>query len=363
MDLPETLLVKALHGEQLQFQVLCNTRAGHYHLLRDAGIPVQHFVCRSRIDRTAIKYMHELLSADEFDLIHAFTSRLLSVVLLATRGWKDAPRIIAYRGGTKNVSRYSLLSRLTYLNRRVSAINCVCDAVRDYLLSQGVPAEKLRRIYKGHRPEWYQMTSEPPARALFNIPADAFIVGCVANMRPNKGIDVLLQAALQLADEPFFFLVVGDVRDKRVQKLANDPRLRERVCLTGLRNDVSEISRLFDVFVQPTKDSEGLPKAVLEAMCLEIPPVVTRIGGMIEIVRHERDGLVVNPNDPTALALAFRRLREDETLRLRLAKASRQRIETAFHFDQSVAETRKLYEQVAGGVPGSELTIANALSR
>ena len=80
-------------------------------------------------------------------------------------------------------------------------------------------------------------------------------------------------------------------------------------------------------------DDEGMPRAMMEAMSMGLPAVVTGIAGNAEVVRDRQDGLVVGYGEVDAAAAALRRLLDDQGVRERLGKSARQRIQDEFSFE------------------------------
>ena len=180
----------------------------------------------------------------------------------------------------------------------------------------------------------------------FDIPAGAFVVGTVATMRPVKGIDLLLRAAIECAGlADVYWLLVGPVVDERVNELAADPRISPRVRLVGRREDAAELTSGMDVFVMPSR-AEALCQALLEAMTQGAAPVVSDAGGMKEVVRHEVDGLVVPREDVPALAAAIRRLHADRPLVAQLAASAQARVAAEFTAERMADRTLGIYRRV-----------------
>jgi L-malate glycosyltransferase len=122
----------------------------------------------------------------------------------------------------------------------------------------------------------------------------------------------------------------------------------EVVRFLGRRSDVDLLLSAADFFVLPS-DIEGLPMSVLEAMAHGLPVVASRVGGIPELLEHDRQGLLVPPGDAPALAEAIVRVVSDAGLRRRLGDAGRQRAITEFSLDATTERYQQLYERALGG--------------
>ena len=135
------------------------------------------------------------------------------------------------------------------------------------------------------------------------------------------------------------------------RQIGNHPHVH----FLGFRPDAARLAGACDVAVMPSIEREGLPKAILESMALGIPPVVTDVGGLPELVEDGKCGYVVPPRDAEALRDALRALAQNAELRRRFGAAARARIEGPFNFRHTAEKTlalyRRLLESPAGTVP------------
>jgi glycosyltransferase involved in cell wall biosynthesis len=205
-------------------------------------------------------------------------------------------------------------------------------------LHHGVEIDRLRAQAE---------TEGPDIRAELGIPGDAPLVSVVANLKPHKGFDVLLRAARLVVDDlpgsHFLLAGVGELEERLRLEIARSG-LSDHVHMLGFRQDVPRILHASNVFALASRQ-EGLPVALLEAMALGVPPVVTSVGGCPEVVTDGVDGRLVPPGDPRSLATAVAGLLDDPELARRLSRAAASRAET---FDLSVAAHRveDLYAEV-----------------
>lgn len=223
---------------------------------------------------------------------------------------------------------------------------CVSRAVEDYMLSMGISQERLALVYKGHDIAWYE--SDALDRAEFGIPKDAFVVGCTAVMRGVKGVDDLLAAVTMLLQEipNLHLLLIGSVKDPEIQAHIDAFPRKDRLHLLGFRDDATRLQRLADVTVMASKSREGLPKSIIEAMAQGVPPIVTAVGGMPELVGHGSAGLMVEPMNPASLASGIRTLHNNAHYRQSLGIAARQRISEAFNINDSISRVEKIFSKL-----------------
>lgn len=300
----------------------------------------------SKLSLTAIKQIRAELKRGQYDLVHAFQGKTISAMLIAAIGIKV--KTVAYRGQTGNIFRHDPSSYLTMLSPRLDAITCVAKAIEDDLRlrvwNQNKP--NITTIYKGHNVEWYQRT--PKDRAEMGIPEDAFVLGFSANVRPRKGIHVLIEAANYLPkDANIHILLMGHGTDgEEIRKLCDETHLGAQLHTLGFRRDIIELTSMCDATTLPTTKREGFSRSIVESQSMEIPAVVSDTGGNAEIVADGETGYVVPPSDAKALAEAIEKLYSDRELCRQFGKNARQRIATHFNHDLTVERYMAFYREL-----------------
>ena len=350
-DRPESELFIGLKRAGFDVDVMCNPKGRNYQRLMDEGMVAQPMALKNRFDKEGIAAIREQLSKKNYDVIHAYNPRALACGLTASKG--TGIKIVAYRGVIGNISFLNPESWITFLHPRVSKIVCVADAIKDYLASlkflwMRIPDSKLQRIYKGHDVSWYQ--AEPADLREFGVQNEDFVVCCTGRNTPRKGFDDLIRAMEELSsDVKVHLLLVGDVdKNEAIRALAAQSPASDRIHFTGFRTDAPSLAAASDIFVLPSKEREGLPRAVIESMVYGVAPVVTRVGGMPELVENGVSGLVVPPSNSSELAGAIERLYRDNEFRAKLGQAARERIAGQFHTSETVRETGELYKSLVG---------------
>lgn len=316
------------------------------------GLLVLPYELRSKLSTKAARGVRRAIAETTPDIVQTYGSRPLAHTVLAMAGMKRRPMLVTYRGVTSVPSRLRLEDWLTYLAPTVDAHACESQASMDGLLRGGVPRERCFITYNClTRPP--QPPASRDALTELGVPAGAFVVAMVANFRRVKGGDVLLEAARRCADLPgLHFLLLGEVRDKRLAQLAADPEIAPRVTLGGFRRDAMDLAAAADLFVMPSR-AEALCVALLEAMSLGVCPVVSDAGGMKEAVRDGVDGVIFPKESPTALAGVIRSLYRDEPRRTAYGDSARERF-TAMFSGSAVAERfAAAYHRLADDAPST----------
>ncbi len=334
-DRSESAIWNGLHKRGIEVNATCSPAAPQYKTLIKSDFPVMPLLVRTRLDLRAASILRKKIKTFDPDIIYAPTNRTLSASLFASGGTRT--KVFGYRGTIGHLSYLDPAAWLTYLHPRLRHIVCVSMAVERYLREEmRMPAGRVTTIYKGHDPAWY--SNQPNADlTLFNIPANAYTVAFAGNMRPVKGVDVLLRSLRLLPpDSPLHLLLIGDIRDKKVLSLSKEPNIASRAHFTGYRTDAPALINASDAFVMPSVEREGLPRAVFEAMALEKPVIVSDVGGMPEQILHNQTGLVIPPSNEKALAEAMTKLAADPDRASQLGKAGYNRLNENFHISRTI---------------------------
>lgn len=192
-------------------------------------------------------------------------------------------------------------------------------------------------------------------RARLGLPAEALIVTYAGRLLSGKGLETLLEAFLEARTRcaELQLLLVGSGAG---QALSIEARLRERaaaagplagVHFAGRSDDVAAHLRASDVFVLPSV-FEALGLSLVEAAASGLACVGTRTGGIVDVIEHERSGLLVEPGDAAGLAAALLRLAADATLRGALGGAARARARERFDEAEQARRYQALFAELHG---------------
>lgn len=343
---PEAEMVLRLKQAGVHVDLMSAGDGPYADTFREHGIHIYPFRSRKKFSRQEIRYIRKTLQQGRYDVVHAFNNRVVPNTVLAA--WDLPVRVVTYRGYTGHLVWYKPTAWLSHLNPQVSRITCVSEGVTRQVRRQLLfNRDKAVTIYKGHDPQWYSDV-KPYTRKELGLPEDAFVVGCVANARPMKGIPYLIKASWHLGHHPnIHFMLIGKNMDSRrhTDLIARSP-LRQHFHLPGFQRDVLNHLAACDVMVLPSIRGEGLSKVTIEAMSTGMPVIATDVGGNAELVLHKKTGWLVPRKSPEKIAEGIEYLHNNPQSAREMGQKGRQHIRENFHIDQTVQQMKDLYENL-----------------
>lgn len=170
------------------------------------------------------------------------------------------------------------------------------------------------------------------------------IVTCICRFRPEKGHEVLLKAWQEVLkrNSDSFLLLVGDGETllERKQDTAM-LGIAKKIKFTGKVFNVQDYLHVSNIFVLPSR-REGLSNALLEAMATGLPCIASNVGGNVELISHEKNGLLFESGNSKQLARRILRLLDDKELAQRLGEKAQSTVSESF----SIEHTANCYIQL-----------------
>jgi glycosyltransferase involved in cell wall biosynthesis len=235
--------------------------------------------------------------------------------------------------------------------RFTAAIVVVGSPNRDAGLALGIGRrEQYRLIRSGIEITAYRDVeiARDQARGRLGLPCESFVIGSVGRLGEQKAPLDLLRAFVPLANaRPEARLVyVGDGPQRReLEAAVEEHGLTDRVHFAGLRRDVPELLRAFDVFALASR-WEGLPRVFPQAMAAGLPIVATKVDGAPDAITPGENGWLVEVGDTAAMADRLHALASDPEAARRMGAAGRERVEE-FSAQRMVHALSELYSQLA----------------
>jgi glycosyltransferase involved in cell wall biosynthesis len=289
--------------------------------------------------------MARRLRAEHVQIVHGYLymGNILGVLAGALAG---TPIRLAAKRSLDRYPRPVQLHATRFANRFAHRIMCNAEAVRRFVQQEERPDPRKLAVI----PNGISLATERPApQRPAGVRADTRLVGTIGRLTWKKAYDDLLQAARRVCavrqDVEFVMIGDGPLRGQLEQQ-ARELGIRDRVHFLGEIQDAPALLAGFDVFVL-SSIIEGMPNVLLEALAAERPAIVTRAGGMPEIVTHEKTGLLASPARPDELATGILRLLADPDEARCLGRAGRHMVEQRFSSTAMIASFERLYDELA----------------
>ncbi len=290
----------------------------------------------------------KLLVKHQIQIVHTHGSQDSWTASIAGRLSSLRPVIIRTRHKSTPVSvsfRHDVLYR--YLPHAVSTTG---KAVRQQLIDRNrLNPDAVFSIPTGVDMQRFRPgVSNIELRKCLGIQGEQPVIGTVSFLRPEKGLDVLIDAVSLLQKEfPKVCCVIvgtGNEHEKLLARICQK-KLDERVILPGFREDIPELLSTMDVFVLPSLE-EGMPQSLLQAMAMERAVVASSVGGVPEVIRDGQTGFLVSSKDPTALAEKVGMLLRDPEQRKAFGMGGRQAITDDYSLEAMLQKTERLYSHL-----------------
>jgi glycosyltransferase involved in cell wall biosynthesis len=333
--------------------------------IRSGGTPVHPLGASRSADLTWLGRLRSLVVAGRFDVVHfhlPYTAGL-GRLAVATVPRAERPAVVYTEHSLWNLA--AVITKA--INRagigRDQSLIVVSQAAHDALppALQG----RARVIVHGvSRSQADELTADrdrirTEVRAELGVPDGELLVLTVANIRPEKGYDVLLETTRILAEREVPVRVAavgGGPMEDEIRERHRALGLGDRLQLLGQRHDVLRLMAAADIYVLASHQ-EGMPVTLMEATSMGLPIVATSVGGVPQVVTDGIEGLIVPPGDPEQLADALQRVAADPVLRDRLGRAAREK-SAMFDVTGSSREIEGIYREITDNRPGRRTSIA-----
>lgn len=248
--------------------------------------------------------------------------------------------------------KYIVMTKLEmFVYRFFPKIVCVSDAIKKVLIERGINDKNLAVIENGIAIDSEPSKDEKFIRSLkekISIPDNIFIVINVGRLCEQKAQVNIINTAerFKRMKIKILFLIVGNGElESQLKELIGMKKLENEVRLLGFRENVCDIMKIANLFFLPSLD-EGLPISLLEAMASKLPVVVTGVGAIPNVVRHEQEGLIVKINDIDDMCSAILRIKENEDVAEKFSKNGYERVRLFYSSESMFKKYEKIYAKL-----------------
>ena len=316
-------------------------------------------------DLLAIRELYELLKEIRPDIFHLNSSKA-GVLGSFAAGLLGLKRVVFTAHGFAFLEPGSWPRRQVYFWAEKLAtlfrkkIICVSDYDRQAAIRAGLcPPEKLVTIHNGTDPSTPSAKADSAQGIISLVPelarppkpgegwVEGLTIGTIANLYATKGLKYLVETAKRVVAKfpAARFVVIGEGREReKLESQISSLKLKDQFFLVGEKKDAARYLSSFDIFVLPSL-KEGFPYTILEAMRAGLPIVATAVGGIPEAISSGREGLLVRPREPQALAEAILRLLRNPELAATLGRNAREKVKQ-FSLQRMLQKTEEVYREV-----------------
>lgn len=351
-------LVKGLTKYGFDVEAACPSDSSVFNELNGLGIKTHpiHIVgpISPREDLLCINQLKRIISGGEFELLHfhgakaGMVGRIAAVLADCKNTVLTVHNFIVYR-------EVPWMKKLIFhfgeraLSRTTSKIITVSSALKDDLVRNfKIPEAKIVPIYNGIDIEQYLKTQNKYiAKKQYGINPDKPVIGTIARMAPQKGLEYLIKATPEICEERDVEIVIaGDGPEMPFLKdLSKSLGMDKNILFTGYIDNIPDFLSCLDIFVVPSI-AEGLSITTIEAMTAGLPVVASNTGGLPELVRHGETGLLVEPRNPKSIADAVLKLLDDPDKREKMGYLGRNHAAVQFSTKTMIDKTCEVYSEI-----------------
>jgi len=345
-------IINKLPMDKYRTIVACMPGGIFQEKINESKVNLEPVDMRNRFNPVVFRRLANLMKREKIDIVHSQGARADFFARVAGK-IAGVPHILCtiampvegFDIGPFRKTIYRFMDRLS--ERYVERFIVVSDSLKRTLIEgRGINAYRVVRIYNGIETDQYNPSSKDTAlRTKWGIPTTNPLIGAIGRLVWQKGFEFLIKAIpeiVQVTPNARFLLVGDGPLRPYLEGLAQDLNVYEKVIFTGFRSDIQRLLSTVDILAAPSL-LEGFPMITLEAMAMARPIVATKIQGITEQIMDGKEGILVPPQNPGALARALLRLIKDRELGARLGKAARSKIECCFSIDKMVRETEQVY--------------------
>jgi len=307
--------------------------------VKSAGIPVWDLNLKYKYDFRGILKIITLIKKKKYNIIHVHLfpanifAALASLFLTKKIKWIFSEHNIYNR--RRSFKIFKIIDSFTY--SRYLNIICVSKQVQSTLLTWMPSVKRKTKVIPN---------AVPVPKFLSSNSLKIYDILFVGRLTDAKGVDILLKAVKILKDKYDKNLKIAIIGDgplkENLNNLAVELGVNGEVKFLGVRKDIEELMISSKIFLLPSR-WEGLPMVILEAMSRGMSIIASGVGGIPEVMENGKEGILISPEDPEALAQAINDLLENEELQEKLSQAAYKKVRENYSIEAYSANMLDFY--------------------
>lgn len=356
-------LATNLPKDQFEVKVVCGEGEELPDQLQEAGIEVIKISSLAREIKTTnefrvCKELISILRKEKPDILHLNSSKIGGLGSVAGRiastlekDYKSKIIFTAHNWGFNDIGRSFSAKLFFYLSHWVTIllcdhVICVAQKIKQDVSWMPFVKEKLRVVHNGLA-SFKTIGKKEAMLFLIGEETKKTIIFSIAELHPNKGLDVALRAITLLPTEyrqKIIYCIIGSGEEElNLKNMAQNMGILEQVRFLGLVLDAKKYLEGANIFLLPSRN-EAFPYVILEAGFVNLPIIATSVGGIPEVVKDMRSGILVHPRNPREIAEAILYMLDHKDKRKEFAAEMKKEITNSFSFEKMLSETLKIYE-------------------
>ena len=287
----------------------------------------------------SIRSLTKIIEIEKIEIVHA-RSRVPALIAFFVSRKTHVPFVTTCHGF---YSKHFLSRVMGWGKLVIVASHIIGKRMRDDF---GVPHHKIRLIHRGVNLEEFKWKPLESERLKKDI-----VIGMIGRITPIKGHALFLKAMARVTRvfPNIKIRIIGDASKPQYKEellmLTRRLGLTHAVEFLGTRYDIPELLGKMSILTAPSVGEEAFGRVVIEAGACGVPVIATRMGGLIDIIENEKDGLLVPPDDPASLAEAVIRLLKDPEFAQQLMVSLRKKVEKEFNLELMFQKTLEVYKE------------------
>lgn len=349
-------LVEELDKSIFEPVVLSFTAGPMIDRLKAMGIKTYVVHTEKPFDVTKWQQVKQILIDEQIELVHAHGTRANSNVFWAASQLK-LPVVYTVHGWSFHpdqnpLVRFVRVKSEKFLAQRANVTICVSDnnqrdALKEFKLPNSIVIKYGINLKKFNPQNTFK-----DVRAEYGIDDHTTVVGYIARITVQKDPFTLMKAIAKVPQAlNVKFLVIGDGDLKpNMLKLAKELGIESRIIFSNFRQDVPDVLNAIDIYCLPSL-WEGLPIGLLEAMAMKKAIVASAVDGTKEVITDGKNGLLVSPQSPDALAAALTMLISDPALVDTFGEKAYEVMKEQFSVASMSRKVERIYTNLLGREP------------
>ncbi len=332
--------------------IFCNADGPFRRKLENGNIDFVPAQLSFKMDPRYFFNLIRVCQREKIDLIHIHDTTALTLAVMGDKFYNLPPFVLSKKTSFPIKNRKQTLYKYNY--SKIRKILCVSKATKEITAGGIIDKTKLTSVYHGTNINVIQNESSLDLRKELNLQCETVVIGNIANHIRSKDLKTFIRVAEELIHfkkiKNIHFVQIGSFTGKSegLLQFTREKKLEKHISYLNFIPGAASLIPQFDISLL-TSQSEGMPQFIYESLYHGVPVVSTDVGGIPEVIHHNKNGLLAPAHHNKKLAQNVKILIEDPELREKFTKTSRENIEKNFTTRIMAQKTLEVYKEILNG--------------